>query len=890
MSDNPDQQVPQEESELQPAKRQPAPERQSEAKKPPFLPEEEAFGDEIRSEVDDHLPGEVDSGEIPVSRETPPFLANPQEAATPVLEPDPGVENIPEWLKKNNLHGQSEPLPSPAQNPEEPFDETPSWVNELQGLEEEPQKESKPSGDLASTTENLPEWLSNFPEPPKMTDALEKEHTAPFSSVPAFSSGALASIPPFTTKPVDNIELEEIEQTAEVDAPAENEPVSQADDVPEELPAKRRRPPSGALPAPEQERISDLGKELIEEELASQQPNKSGFLRRVTGGLIVGKAATAAGQKDAPHTSPVSKKGSRTAQESDISDDKLVERLATTIDNQPPPSFLTLSASTPGSMEDRSDQLNPLALPGEMRPSSDDEQLFDLRGELREDENKAALHLKKPGLIQRISDRLRPDREPAEGQKQIEPIIELRTAALLGVAGNEPTVPPVNEIDDETRAELNPEGYEVPEMLELEPAEAELSEAEIGEIEQQPELDKSIAIPAAELAPAAPVENQAATPEPEPIPTEIPSKTKVPWWQKLAILFSLDRARPPDADLSNEEIERRLRLNAKQGSTAPTGSTVEAPELAGMMPAEQNLLPDELAWQAIKPEGEPEFEVGSPAEVGINQTSVMKSEASQELSGEGVFTNLEDEIPTTQGSLLKTLGESKSQAAAETGGEEFPALRQIALEDYELLPLPVELPKSKPLNERVFERYHSLSAMQKTLLGLFALADLALILIIMFATIDFVIGALFPVSVAPRPPAPSPTIFSGYPIPVQLVMPGGWTFEIKEGVVKNGQWNPQGPEWLRSTEIRRWIALEWSRHLVAVFIITTQGDPVEIVMSNGDHLQYVVQSVQEVPIERVADFNVNEPGLVVVLANEGAPTRWVLLAVPAEVPSGTPTP
>lgn len=108
--------------------------------------------------------------------------------------------------------------------------------------------------------------------------------------------------------------------------------------------------------------------------------------------------------------------------------------------------------------------------------------------------------------------------------------------------------------------------------------------------------------------------------------------------------------------------------------------------------------------------------------------------------------------------------------------------------------------------------------------------------------------------------------------------------------MKNGQWNPQGPEWLRSTEIRRWIALEWSRHLVAVFIITTQGDPVEIVMSNGDHLQYVVQSVQEVPIERVADFNVNEPGLVVVLANEGAPTRWVLLAVPAEVPSGTPTP
>ena len=118
------------------------------------------------------------------------------------------------------------------------------------------------------------------------------------------------------------------------------------------------------------------------------------------------------------------------------------------------------------------------------------------------------------------------------------------------------------------------------------------------------------------------------------------------------------------------------------------------------------------------------------------------------------------------------------------------------------------------------------------------------------------------------------------PHPVALVLPGGLNFNLGTGTIKDGKWNPLGPEWLQGTEICRWVAIPWNTQMEAVIRTFTQNDTIEIVMNNNDKLTFTVYSIQEMTLEQMQALDQNKPCLLLVLAKQDSDARWVVTALP----------
>lgn len=116
--------------------------------------------------------------------------------------------------------------------------------------------------------------------------------------------------------------------------------------------------------------------------------------------------------------------------------------------------------------------------------------------------------------------------------------------------------------------------------------------------------------------------------------------------------------------------------------------------------------------------------------------------------------------------------------------------------------------------------------------------------------------------------------------PTMISLPGGLNFNLVRGTLKDGQWNPRGPEWLEGTEICRWIAIPWSRHIEAVIRTLNSNDPIELTMSNNDRMKYYVYSVQEVRFDELQSLETDTPCLLLVLAKSDSDMRWVITALP----------
>jgi hypothetical protein len=130
-----------------------------------------------------------------------------------------------------------------------------------------------------------------------------------------------------------------------------------------------------------------------------------------------------------------------------------------------------------------------------------------------------------------------------------------------------------------------------------------------------------------------------------------------------------------------------------------------------------------------------------------------------------------------------------------------------------------------------------------------------------------------------KPPEPTP-VASNLPFPASVSLPGGWRFELGKGALQDGQWNPQGAEWLEGTEVCRWVALPWSPQLEAVIRTLNRDDLIELVMSNNDKLVYKVYSIRELSSEEMLELDSSSPCLLVVLAEADSDSRWVLTALP----------
>ncbi|MGB7874969.1 MAG: hypothetical protein WBL25_11350 [Anaerolineales bacterium] len=215
----------------------------------------------------------------------------------------------------------------------------------------------------------------------------------------------------------------------------------------------------------------------------------------------------------------------------------------------------------------------------------------------------------------------------------------------------------------------------------------------------------------------------------------------------------------------------------------------------------------------------------------------------------------------------------KSKAEDEV---DFEAVREVALEEYdETRTEPEE--RRAPLREVVRQTIRELRPVERFLLIGFGVVTIG---VLFFSGIYIIANSI-------SIPAPTPTVevdISEIVHPTRLTLPGGWEFNLGQGrVSEQGEWTPNGAEWLVGTEISRWVALPWSLQLEAVLRTLKSDDQIELMMSNFDVLTFNVYSIQEITMEAILATDPTTPGLLVVLYNdeEADGKFWVVTGLPA---------
>lgn len=203
--------------------------------------------------------------------------------------------------------------------------------------------------------------------------------------------------------------------------------------------------------------------------------------------------------------------------------------------------------------------------------------------------------------------------------------------------------------------------------------------------------------------------------------------------------------------------------------------------------------------------------------------------------------------------------------------QEASQVRAVALEGGEEVFVEVEARKEDASQERMKAFENSLRPYRQYLF--FAIAVFGVVMAVL------AVGLMYTAYQRTLPPEPTP-IPSNLPHPVAMTLPGGLNFNLGTGAIRDGSWNPAGPEWLQGTEICRWVAIPWSTQLEAVVRTLTKDDSIELVMSNDDRLSYDVFSIQQLTLEEMQALDQNSPCLLLVLAEQDAEERWVVTAKP----------
>jgi len=199
-------------------------------------------------------------------------------------------------------------------------------------------------------------------------------------------------------------------------------------------------------------------------------------------------------------------------------------------------------------------------------------------------------------------------------------------------------------------------------------------------------------------------------------------------------------------------------------------------------------------------------------------------------------------------------------------------VRSIALEGEggEDVFVEVESKKEDTLDDQLKAFENSLRPYRRTIY--FAVAFLGIVVAVLA-------GALMIRTYQQSRPVPT-EVPDNLPFPRTLTLPGGLNFSLGKGAIVDGKWNPRGPEWLKGTEICRWVAIPWSTQLEAVVRTLKQKDTIELVMSNNDKLVYNVYSIKELTLEEMQALDSNSPCLLLVLAKQDSDKRWVVTALP----------
>jgi hypothetical protein len=94
----------------------------------------------------------------------------------------------------------------------------------------------------------------------------------------------------------------------------------------------------------------------------------------------------------------------------------------------------------------------------------------------------------------------------------------------------------------------------------------------------------------------------------------------------------------------------------------------------------------------------------------------------------------------------------------------------------------------------------------------------------------------------------------------------GRLFVVSAGEVKDGQWIPDGPQWLKGTEVRRVFAIPYASLADAQI---QPGDPIYVRTRGGQVITYRVRDVVRLLANQIESFVSLRPSLVVALPMSG---------------------
>ena len=206
---------------------------------------------------------------------------------------------------------------------------------------------------------------------------------------------------------------------------------------------------------------------------------------------------------------------------------------------------------------------------------------------------------------------------------------------------------------------------------------------------------------------------------------------------------------------------------------------------------------------------------------------------------------------------------------------DFEKVREIALQEYDETVVEPVVERKVPLREEIRKTIREAKPLEKVLIFTVFILTVGALL---FSGIYIIVTSI-------PFPTPEPTVvvnLEDMVYPTHLNLPGGWGFDLDQGRVEEGEWSPQGAEWLIGTEVSRWVALPWSLQLEAVLRTLKSGDHIELIMSNLDRLEYKVYSIQEMTMEEIQAVDTKKPSLLIILFQEegDSNTHWVVTAVP----------
>ena len=206
---------------------------------------------------------------------------------------------------------------------------------------------------------------------------------------------------------------------------------------------------------------------------------------------------------------------------------------------------------------------------------------------------------------------------------------------------------------------------------------------------------------------------------------------------------------------------------------------------------------------------------------------------------------------------------------------DFEKVREIALQEYDETVVEPVVERKVPLREEIRKTIREAKPLEKVLIFTVFILTVGALL---FSGIYIIVTSI-------PFPTPEPTVvvnLEDMVYPTHLNLPGGWGFDLDQGRVEEGQWSPQGAEWLIGTEVSLWVALPWSLQLEAVLRTLKSGDHIELIMSNLDRLEYKVYSIQEMTMEEIQAVDTKKPSLLIILFQEegDSNTHWVVTAVP----------